>query len=82
MAIVSSIFTVAYEPNLSNEIKEWIKDNITESMESTDGESKQYAVDQILDNTEIFTLAEGNENDVAILRFLREENVSYVELTT
>lgn len=70
-----SIFKVAYCPLISEEAEKTIDENITPSMISIDGDSKQYCLDFI--KSDIFDLL--NQKDQLVIDSLIDEKVDYIE---
>ena len=66
---------VEYDPDLSGEAKELIRNNITPSMTSNDGESSQYNIDFVL--ADLFR--ELPVEDKIIIQALSADNVEYLE---
>ena len=66
---------VEYEPDLSGEAKELIRNNITPSMTSNDGDSSQYNIDFVL--ADLFR--ELPVEDKIIIQALSADNVEYLE---
>jgi hypothetical protein len=66
---------VEYNPDLSGEAKELIRNNITPSMTSNDGDSSQYNIDFVL--ADLFR--ELPVEDKIIIQALSADNVEYLE---
>jgi hypothetical protein len=66
---------VEYGPDLSGEAKELIRNNITPSMTSNDGDSNQYLIDFVF--FDLFR--ELSVEDKIILQALSADNVEYIE---
>lgn len=66
---------VEYDPDLSGEAKELIRNNITPSMTSNDGDSSQYNIDFVL--ADLFR--ELPVEDKIIIQALSADNVEYLE---
>lgn len=67
---------VEYDPDLSGEAKELIRNNITPSMTSNDGDTSQYNIDFVLANL----FRELPVEDKIIIQALSADNVEYLEL--
>lgn len=70
-----SRFIVEYNPNLSSEAKSLIRNNITPSMTSEDGDSSQYNIDFVL--ADLFR--ELPVEDKIVIQALSADNVEYLE---
>lgn len=73
-------FSVEYNPNISKHAERLIKQSITPSMTSEDGDSSQYPIDFVVD-----TLFDENQDgvftqDIDYLKRLLDEEVSYIEI--
>lgn len=66
---------VEYDPDLSGEAKELIRNNITPSMTSNDGDSNQYNIDFVL----AYLFRELPVEDKIIIQSLSADNVEYLE---
>ena len=66
---------VEYDPDLSGEAKELIRNNITPSMTSNDGDSSQYNIDFVL--ADLFR--ELPVEDKIVIQALSADNVEYLE---
>lgn len=70
-----SRFIVEYGPNLSSEAKSLIRNNITPSMTSEDGDSSQYNIDFVL--ADLFR--ELPVEDKIVIQALSADSVEYLE---
>ncbi len=73
-------FSVEYNPSISKHAERLIKQSITPSMTSEDGDSSQYPIDFVVD-----TLFDENQDgvftqDIEYLKRLLDEEVSYIEI--
>jgi hypothetical protein len=72
---IMDIFTVSYCPEISEEGENIIKDNITPSMVSQEGDTGQYCISHILSEIK----EKLSEKDAAAIVLLKDANVSYIE---
>jgi hypothetical protein len=72
---IMSIFTVSYCPDISEEAENIIKDNITPSMVSQEGDSGQYCISHILSEIK----EQLSEKDAEAISLLSDANVAYIE---
>ena len=73
-------FSVEYNPSISKHAERLIKQSITPSMTSEDGDSSQYPIDFVVD-----TLFDDNQDgvftkDIDYLKSLLDEEVAYIEI--
>ena len=66
---------VEYMPRISPEGRRNIGDNVSHSMESHDGETFQYAIEQCIE-----ALAGYGEDDYVLLKELEGDGVHFIEL--
>lgn len=66
---------VEYNPQITDKTRKLIGENVTASMESSDGTSHQYEIGAILDSV-VFT----NDFDKELIEDLQKEGVHYIEI--
>lgn len=71
------IIQIAYEPQLSFEFKEFIKNSVNPSMWCDD--SKQYFIDFIIDSIDNLGFDINEDDNRTLLKFL-EQGIDYIEL--
>ncbi len=70
-----NILRVCYNPKLSCDAEEHIREAIAESMISSDHTSAQYQIDSVLDQLSTRL----PKDDLAIIQFLQNNSVQYIE---
>ena len=73
-------FSVEYNPSISKNAERHIREEITPSMTSEDGDSSQYPIDFVLESLEAENQDEVFNQDIAYLKQLSEEDVAYIEI--
>lgn len=73
-------FSVEYNPSISKHADRLIKQSITPSMTSQDGDSSQYPIDFVLESLEAENQDGMFNQDIEILKQLLEEDVAYIEI--
>ena len=72
-------FSVEYKPPITKHAERFIRAEITASMTSEDGGTRQYRIDFVLENLEkekddLF------KHDITYLKSLPDDNVAYIEI--
>lgn len=73
-------FTVEYNPSISKNAERLIRAEITPSMTSEDGDSRQYPIDFALESLEAENQDGMFNQDIVYLKELLDEDVAYIEI--